>query len=150
MTQPAAGLSTGTYVLLSITLLLSLAMLRFVYVNVFEPGIRTLPAPEVEQPVQPVETGSAEPAEAINTESAPQPARPLETTLDEILEFEEAPTFNSQETEPVSELQQLLTHKEESHVHVGGKITLDDDASMKHPSIHDIEGAEVDVTIDFQ
>ncbi len=72
--------------------------------------------------------------------------KPMQISLDENGDSK----LLDQELEPENELQELLGHEKESHFHLDGEIMLNDDASLVHPSLHDIDGFEIDITIDFE
>ena len=97
----------------------------------------------------PAETNSFPPA--AKPPEAPD-SKKLKISLDEAWEFEIASEIMNGEPEVKSnlpELRQLSVHEQESHRHLHGEIMFNDDASVRHPSLHDIEGFEIDITIDF-
>lgn len=130
----SSGLRTSTYVFLSITLLLSLPALA-----------------ETDGTNSDITANSQPASKSLRDSGNEQLQPPLDGTLNlELVPVEVVPVITNEEIESKSELQKLLIHEDRSHVHVGGKIMLNDDASIKHPSIHDIDGAEVDITIDLE
>ena len=76
--------------------------------------------------------------------------KPLQISLDEEIKIEDNSTFTTEVSEPQKKLQELLNHREESHIHLGGEIKLKDDATISHPSMHDVDAFEVDISIDFE
>ncbi len=134
MSLQSNGLHTSTWVFLSITLLLSL------------PGLA-----ETDDTSSDIATNSQTANKSLRDSGSEQLPLPPNGTLNlEVAPVEVDPVVTNEEIESKSELQKLLIHEERSHVHIGGKIMLNDDASIKHPSIHDIDGGEVDITIDLE
>ena len=76
--------------------------------------------------------------------------KPLQLLLDENLRFEENSTIAADKTESQPELQKSFSYEQESHFHLYGEIMLDHEASIAHPSLHDVDGIEIDLTIDFE
>lgn len=91
-----------------------------------------------------------------DTQSAAKPNiipgnKPLHISPKDYVEFEDNSNLATEQPEPRnSELQKLLDHEQESHMHLKGEIMLNDDATIEHPSLDDIDGVEVDITIDFE
>ena len=125
MLNRSVGLSPGTCVLLCLTPLLSQHILA-----------------------DTISTNSGKNQSAVNSLSGSK-NKPQHILLDENLKLELNPTFATEDSETHSESRKLLGHEQESHFHLGGDITLNDDASIAHPSVHDIRGFEIDLTIDF-
>ncbi len=122
MAHHLASRDSLTYILFSIILFLSQAIQADIEST--SPGIKT-----------------------STVESNKQPRfKPTQISLDENVDSR----LLDQELEPRNDLQELLSHEKESHFHLDGEIMLDDDASVVHPSLHDIDGFEIDITIDFE
>ncbi len=121
MSYHSGGLISSTCVLLSITLMLSQTILA--------------------------DTDSTK---LVTKSHTGQGNKPQLLSLDLTLEIEEDSSLSADVSEPQSELQKLLSHEQESHIHVGGKVMLNDNASIEHPSLHDIDGGEIDLTVDFE
>jgi hypothetical protein len=105
----------------------------------------------VSQPIQ-GDIKSTNPDDNISTSVSDKELRyePNRISQDEKLKFEGNPSFRNRESEPKSELQELLNHEKDSHVHFSGEILVNDDASIEHPVLQDIDGFEIDITIDFE
>ena len=126
MSHHSGGLSSSTCVLLSITLILSQSILAD------------------------TDSTNSDSTKSVSKSHTSQEDKPQQLSLDKNVEFKKKSTFAADEAEPQSELQKLLSHEQDSHIHLGGKIMLKDDASIVHPSLQSIEGGEIDLTIDFE
>lgn len=129
--QNRSGFSSATYILLSITLLLSLYIHHTVFETVMRPGFKTrTPADSSKPTVKPVE----------------RPDKKLDLSLDKHLQFDEAPERFDSTVEPESRspLFETLNKKTDSPVSVSGQVFFEKD---KKAELKTIEGAQLQLEI---
>ena len=125
MLNHSVHLSPKTFALLCLTLLLSQQILA-----------------------DTISTNTGNNQSAVNSHSD-SVNKPQHILLDENLTFQLKSNLATEYSETQSELNKFLGHEQESHLHLGGDISFNDDARIMHPSVHDIGGFEIDLTIDF-